>query len=45
MELSEKVFIFRWMISDLQCEYIQGYYYSRPVPKNEFVRFIEENMV
>ncbi len=30
--------------SDLQCEYIQGYYYSRPVPQDEFVKFIEENM-
>lgn len=27
--------------SDLQCEYIQGYYYSRPIPKDEFVQFIE----
>ncbi len=30
--------------SDLQCEYIQGYYYSRPVPQDEFVKFIEESM-
>lgn len=30
--------------SDLQCEYIQGYYYSRPVPQDEFVKFIEENI-
>ncbi len=26
--------------SELDCEYIQGYYYSKPLPKNEFVRFI-----
>ena len=29
--------------TDLQCEYIQGYYYSRPVPKDEFVEFIQSN--
>lgn len=29
--------------SDLECEYIQGYYYSRPVPQEEFVKFIELN--
>ncbi|MCM1287198.1 MAG: EAL domain-containing protein [Clostridium sp.] len=26
--------------SDLECEYIQGYYYSKPIPKTEFVKFI-----
>ncbi|MCR5201885.1 MAG: EAL domain-containing protein [Lachnospiraceae bacterium] len=26
----------------LKCDYIQGYYYSRPVPRNEFVRFVRE---
>lgn len=30
--------------SDLECEYIQGYYYSKPVPQDEFVKFIEESM-
>lgn len=30
--------------SDLQCEYIQGYYYSKPVPQDEFVEFIEKSM-
>ena len=30
--------------SDLECEYIQGYYYSKPVPQDEFVKFIEQNM-
>lgn len=30
--------------SDLQCEYIQGYYYSKPVPQDEFVKFIEANL-
>lgn len=27
--------------SELQCEYIQGYFYSKPIPKDEFIRFIK----
>ena len=27
--------------SELECEYIQGYYYSKPIPKTEFVKFIK----
>ena len=27
--------------SELQCEYIQGYYYSKPIPKQEFIAFIQ----
>lgn len=27
--------------SELQCEYIQGYYYSKPIPKQEFIAFIK----
>lgn len=30
--------------SELQCEYIQGYYYSKPIPREEFVNFIKESM-
>lgn len=30
--------------SDLQCEYIQGYYYSKPIPKEEFIAFLKQNM-
>ena len=30
--------------SELQCEYIQGYYYSKPIPKDEFITFIQESM-
>lgn len=30
--------------SDLQCEYIQGYYYSKPIPKEEFIDFIKESI-
>jgi len=26
----------------LQCEYIQGYFYSKPLPKNEFIAFIKK---
>ncbi len=28
--------------SALECEYIQGYYYSRPLPRDEFIRFLQE---
>lgn len=28
--------------SELQCEYIQGYYYSKPIPKQEFIAFIKD---
>lgn len=30
--------------SNLKCEYIQGYYYSKPLPKDEFVSFIQNAM-
>lgn len=26
--------------ADLKCEYIQGYYYSKPIPKDDFIEFI-----
>ncbi len=28
--------------SNLNCDFIQGYYYSKPIPQPEFVKFIEE---
>ncbi len=28
--------------SNLNCDFIQGYYYSKPIPQNDFVKFIEE---
>lgn len=31
--------------TDLDCEYIQGYYFSKPIPEDEFVKFIETSMV
>lgn len=29
--------------SELECEYIQGYYYSKPIPKSEFIDFLIAN--
>ena len=31
-----------WLI-DLGCDYLQGFYYAKPMPKAEFVRLIQEN--
>ena len=31
--------------TNLECEYIQGYYFSKPIPEEEFVRFIEKASV
>ena len=28
--------------TDLNCDYIQGYYYSKPIPKSDFVEFIKK---
>ncbi len=30
------------MLERMDCDYIQGYYFSRPLPAEEFVRFLEE---
>ena len=30
--------------SHLECEYIQGYYYSKPIPKDDFVTFIRASI-
>lgn len=29
---------------NLECDYIQGFYYSKPIPREEFVRFISESL-
>ena len=29
--------------ADLDCEFIQGYYYSKPVPKSDFITFMKNN--
>jgi EAL domain-containing protein (putative c-di-GMP-specific phosphodiesterase class I) len=28
--------------SKLGCDYIQGYYFSKPIPKKEFIAFIKQ---
>lgn len=28
--------------SEMKCEYIQGYYYSKPIPEKEFIEFIKK---
>lgn len=28
--------------ADFDCEYIQGYYYSRPVPEEDFIRIVQQ---
>lgn len=30
--------------SELRCDYIQGYYFSKPIPAEEFVKFILKNL-
>ena len=30
------------MLKRLGCDYIQGYYYSKPLPEEEFVEFLEK---
>ena len=31
-----------WFI-EMECEYIQGYYYAKPMPEDNFLAFLEEN--
>jgi len=31
------------MLLDMGCDYLQGYLYSKPVPKNEYVEFLKKN--
>lgn len=31
--------------ADLDCEFIQGYYYSRPIPKSDFIAFMKKNQI
>ena len=30
--------------ADMKCEYIQGYFFSKPIPKNDFIVFITKNL-
>lgn len=29
--------------TEMQCDYIQGYYYSKPIPKGDFITFIQNS--
>ena len=31
------------ILKNIGCDYIQGYYFSRPLPEDEFLRFIEDD--
>lgn len=31
--------------SNLNCDYIQGYFYSKPIPENDFVDFIKQSLI
>lgn len=33
------------LMTQLNCDYIQGYHFSKPLPKTEFIQFIESNLV
>jgi EAL domain-containing protein (putative c-di-GMP-specific phosphodiesterase class I) len=33
------------LLSDLSCEYIQGFYFSKPLPENDFQEFIQKNNI
>ena len=28
------------LLSELGCDYLQGYYFSKPVPENEFLKLL-----
>ena len=28
--------------ADMECDYIQGYYYSKPLPREEFISFMRQ---
>lgn len=30
--------------TELECDFIQGYYFSKPIPKDEFISFIEKSI-
>ena len=31
------------MLSSLSCEYIQGFYFSKPLPEEDFINFLKQN--
>ena len=30
------------LLKEMNCDYIQGYYFSKPLPVDQFIRYIEE---
>jgi EAL domain-containing protein (putative c-di-GMP-specific phosphodiesterase class I) len=32
------------LMTQLNCDYIQGYHFSKPLPKDDFVTFIEKHL-
>ena len=30
--------------ADMECDYIQGYYFSRPIPEEDFVKFVANSL-
>ena len=30
------------LLTSMKCDYIQGYYFSKPLPKEQFITFIKE---
>lgn len=32
-------------LNQLECDYIQGFYYSKPIPKKEFIQFIKQKQI
>jgi len=31
------------ILENMNCDYIQGFYFSRPLPPDRFIRFLEEH--
>ena len=31
------------LFTDLECDYIQGYYFSKPLPEKAFIEFMKSN--
>ena len=31
------------VMKDMEVEFIQGFYYSKPIPENEFMEFLRQN--
>ena len=31
------------LLIDMGCDYLQGYYYQKPVPEDKYIEFLKEN--